>query len=218
MFTGIIEEIGIISSVVRNAKSLRLSVYAKKVLDDLKLGDSISVNGVCLTVSELGRNHFVVDVVEETLARSAFIKNRIGDKVNLERALLLTSRLGGHIMTGHIDCVAEIKGKIAKSSSFELILSIPKDYLKYIIQKGSIGVDGVSLTVVKLSADGAHAAIVPHTAQSTTLGQKNVGDKINVEVDVLPKYLESLFQLEPQSQSEKMMLTSGFMPLGVWEN
>jgi len=218
MFTGIIEEIGVISTLIRGGKSLRLSVYAKQVLEDLKVGDSVSLNGVCLTVTELGRNHFSVDAVEETLKHSNLSRLKIGDKVNLERAALLSSRLGGHIMSGHVDGLVDIKGKIVRESGFELILSLPKELKRYIISRGSIGVEGVSLTVARISAEGVHVAVIPHTAQHTTLGLKNVGEKVNLEVDILSKYLEGLLQAEAPESTEKVMLGAGFMPLGIWDN
>jgi riboflavin synthase len=218
MFTGLIEEVGVISALIRGSKSLRISVYVKKVLPDTKLGDSIAVNGICLTVVEMGRNHFAVDVVEETLRRSSLAKIKIGDAVNLERAVQLTTRLGGHLMTGHIDGVAEIKSKIIKETGFELLLSLPRELKRYIAPKGSIGVEGVSLTVAKVTPEGIQVAIVPHTAQQTTLGQKNVGEKVNLEIDILAKYLESLLQIENSGQSERVMMNAGFMPLGIWEN
>jgi len=218
MFTGLIEEIGVISAVVRGAKSLRLTIYAKKILSDIKLGDSISINGICLTVSAMGRNNISADVVEETLRRSSLAKIKIGDRVNLERAILLTTRLGGHIMTGHIDGLAEIKGKIATDSGFELLLTVPRELQKYIAPKCSVGIDGVSLTVARITQEGVHIAIVPHTSQNTILGTKNIGEKVNLEVDILSKYLEGLLQGEAPGQSEKVMLSAGFMPLNIWEN
>jgi riboflavin synthase len=218
MFTGLVEEIGVVSAVIRGPKSLRLSIYAKKVLHDAKIGDSISVNGVCLTVTETGRNHISVDAVEETLDNSSLAKIKIGDKVNLERAMMLTSRLGGHLITGHIDGVAEIRGKIIRDQGFELILSVPKNLHRYIVAKGSIGVDGVSLTVARITAEGVHVAIIPLTAQNTILGVKNIGEKVNIEADILSKYLEGLLQGEAPGQSEKMMISAGFMPLGIWDN
>jgi len=218
MFTGLVEEIGVVSAVIRSPKSLRLTIYAKKILNDTQIGDSISVNGVCLTVTETGRNHISVDAVEETLDHSSLAKIKIGDKVNLERAMMLTSRLGGHLITGHIDGVAEIRGKIIRDQGFELILSVPKDLQRYLVTKGSIGIDGVSLTVARITAEGVHVAIIPLTAQNTVLGAKNIGEKVNIEVDILSKYLEGLLQGEAPGQSEKMMLSAGFMPLGIWDN
>lgn len=218
MFTGIIEEVGIISAVIRGPKSLRLTIYAKKVASDIKIGDSLSVNGICLTVTESSRNHVSVDVVEETLKKSSLSKLKIGDRVNLERAIMLTTRLGGHLMNGHIDSIAEVRGKIASDAGFELILSVPNELRKYIVPKGSVGIEGVSLTVARITQEGVHIAVIPHTAQSTTLGSKNIGDKINIEVDILSKYLENLLQPEPQGNTKSFMLSAGFMPLGIWDN
>ncbi len=218
MFTGIVEEIGVVSAVIRGAKSMRLSIYAKKVLQDIRIGDSLSVNGICLTVTETGRNNVSVDLVEETLHASNLGKLKIGDKVNLERALMLTSRLGGHIITGHIDGVAEIKGKILKETGFELILTVPAELQRFLVPKGAVGVDGVSLTVSRITPEGAHISVIPHTAQSTILGIKNIGDRVNLEVDIISKYLDGLLQGEAPGQAEKIMLSAGFMPLGIWDN
>lgn len=220
MFTGIIEEIGVIAALVRNGRALRMGVHAKKVIVGLKVGDSVSVNGVCLTVVELGRTHFVTEAVEETLKKSSLGSLRLGDKINLERALLLTARLGGHIMTGHIDGVAEIKGLLKKDEGFELVLNVSPHLRRYIVPQGSIGVDGVSLTVARITAEGIHLAVIPLTSQQTCLGAKNIGDKVNLEVDILSKYIEKFIQgVEmPPSPSEKMMLTSGFFPMGIWDN
>ncbi|MFA4967293.1 MAG: riboflavin synthase [Candidatus Margulisiibacteriota bacterium] len=218
MFTGLVEEIGVVSSLIRSPKSLRLTIYAKKILNDTKIGDSVSVNGICLTVTETGRNHISVDAVEETLTHSSLAKIKIGDKVNLERAMMLTSRLGGHLITGHIDGVGEIKGKIIREQGFELILSVPKDLQRYMVTKGAIGIDGVSLTIARITGEGVHVAIIPLTSQNTILGNKNISEKVNIEVDILSKYLEGLLQGEAPGQSEKVMLSAGFMPLGIWDN
>jgi len=218
MFTGIIEEIGVVSTLIRASKLLRLSIYAKKVLDGTRLGDSIAVNGACLTVVEMGRNHFSVEVVEESLRTSSLSKLKIGDRVNLERALTLSARLGGHLTTGHIDGLAEIRGKIMKDDNFELILSVPRDLVKYIVHKGSVSIEGVSLTVSRITNEGIHVAVIPHTAQMTTLGHRNIGEKVNLEVDILAKYLEKLVQGDPPGNTENLMVSAGFMPLGIWEN
>ncbi|MFA4905466.1 MAG: riboflavin synthase [Candidatus Margulisiibacteriota bacterium] len=220
MFTGLIEEIGVIAALVRNGRALRMGVHAKKVILGLKVGDSITVNGVCLSVVEMGRTHFVVEAVEETLKKSSLGSLRLGDKVNLERALLLTARLGGHIMTGHIDGVAEIKGILKKDEGFELVLTVSPHLRRYIVPQGSIGIDGVSLTVARITAEGVHLMVIPITAQQTSLGAKNIGDRVNLEVDILSKYIENFIQGgdAPPSPAEKMMLTSGFFPMGIWDN
>ncbi|HTY14038.1 MAG TPA: riboflavin synthase [Candidatus Omnitrophota bacterium] len=218
MFTGIVEEIGVVSAVVRGAKSMRLSIYAKKAVQDVRIGDSLSVNGICLTIVETGRNRVSVDLVEETLRASSLSKLRIGDKVNLERALTLNSRLGGHLMTGHIDGVGEIKGKLLRETGFELIVSVPVDIQHLIAPKGSVGVEGVSLTVARISPEGIHVAVIPHTSQNTILGSKNVGDKVNLEVDLISRYVDNLLQGDAPPQSERIMYSAGFMPLGIWDN
>ena len=218
MFTGLIEEIGVISSLVRSSQSSKILVHAKTVLSDLKLGESVSINGSCLTVTEVGRNYFTVVAVQETLKRTNLIKLRIGDRVNLERALSVKGRLSGHVVAGHIDCLAEVKGKIMKSAGFELILSVPRHYLRYLVAKGSVAVEGVSLTVAKLDKDSITISIIPQTAKTSTLGQINIGDKLNIEVDIFSKYIERHLRGMAPSDTEKMLLNSGIFPIGIVEN
>lgn len=218
MFTGIIEEIGTVSSFNRKSHGADITISLKKALSDLSLGDSIAVNGVCLTVSNLSRNSFSANISDESLRVSNLTILRVGQKVNLERALTLASRLGGHIMSGHIDGVVELRGKIAKDDGYELIFSIPNQLRKYIIEKGSVGLDGTSLTVSKISTDGFSVMIIPFTARYTTIGQKQLGDKINFEADILSKYLEGLLQGEAPSATEKVFLNAGFLPIGITDN
>lgn len=183
MFTGIVEELGRVES--RNGGRLRID--AVTVLADAQLGASIAVNGVCLTVVDAGEGWWEADVVEETYARSALGELFPGDPVNLERPVKVSDRLGGHIVQGHVDAV----GTIAQAAP-ELRIEIPADLLRYVVAKGSITVDGISLTVAALHDDGFSVAIIPHTAEVTTLGHKTVGDQVNIELDVVAKYVESL--------------------------
>lgn len=218
MFTGIIEEVGIVSSIVRKAHGANLSISLKKALNDLALGDSVAVNGVCLTVADISRNAFSANISEESLKVSNLSQLKSGQKVNIERALTLSTRVGGHIMTGHIDGIVELKGKIARDDGYEIIFSAPQKLRKYIIEKGSVGIDGISLTVSKVSNDGFSIMIVPFTARYTTLGQKQIGDKINFEADIISKYLEGLLQGEAPSATEKVFLNAGFLPIGITDN
>jgi riboflavin synthase len=182
MFTGIVEELGTVA-----AAGTRLRVEAEQVLDGARLGDSTAVNGCCLTLVAIGDGWFEADVSEETLRRTTLGGLAVGDRVNLERPVRLTDRLGGHLVQGHVDGVGEV---VAPAP--DLQVRIPADLARYVIQKGSITVDGVSLTVVDPTDDGFSVAVIPHTAEVTTLGGRQPGDRVNLEVDVIAKYVERL--------------------------
>ena len=218
MFTGIIEEVGTVSLVVRKGNSSYVSITLKKALSDLAIGDSIAVNGVCLTVTDISRNSFSANISEQSLKVTTLAQLKVGQKVNLERALTLAGRLGGHIMTGHIDTVIELKGKIAREDGYELIFSAPEKIRKYIIDKGAVGLDGISLTVAKVNLDGFSVMLIPHSTRFTTLGQKQIGDKINFEADIISKYLEGLLQGDAPTPTEKVFLNAGFLPIGITDN
>jgi len=218
MFTGIIEEIGSVSSVTRKGKGMSISITLKRAFKDIQKGDSIAVNGVCLTVTSLSRNSFSADVSEETSKVSSFSDIKVGQKVNLERALSISKRLGGHIMSGHIDSVITLKGKIARDEGYEFLFKVPPSFKKYIVTKGSVGIDGISLTVSSLTNDGFAVVVIPHTASSTTLLSKQIGEKLNLEVDILSKYVESLLAGDPMTNTEKVLFNSGFLPIGIMEN
>lgn len=183
MFTGIVEEMGTIGSL----DGERVRFRAERVLDDVGLGDSIAVNGCCLTVVAHGDGWWDADVSAETLARTSLGAAEVGDAVNLERAVRADDRLGGHVVQGHVDAVGEIVEPVP-----DLRVRVPATLRRYIVEKGSITVDGVSLTVVEPLDDGFTVAIIPHTADVTTLGRKRPGDPVNIEVDVMAKYVEQL--------------------------
>ena len=185
MFTGIVEELG--SVISREGPKLRIG--ATTVLDDVELGASIAVNGTCLTVVAWGDGWWEADVVEETYARTCLGALRPGDPVNLERPVRLADRLGGHLVQGHVDAVGTI---VAPAP--DLRVSMPDDLLRYVVHKGSITIDGTSLTVAAVHDDGFSVAIIPHTAAVTTLGHKGPGDPVNLELDVIAKYVESLLE------------------------
>lgn len=185
MFTGIVEELG---SVVSREGS-RLRIGATIVLDDVELGASIAVNGTCLTVVAWGEDWWEADVVEETFARTCLGALRPGDRVNLERPVRLADRLGGHLVQGHVDVVGTIV-----TAAPDLRVSLPADLLRYMVEKGSITVDGTSLTVAAVHDDGFSVAVIPHTAEVTTLGRKGPGEPVNLELDVVAKYVESLLE------------------------
>jgi riboflavin synthase len=181
MFTGIVEELGTVVSFAGG----RLRVEAAKVLDGAALGDSIAVNGCCLTVVSIGDGWWDADVSEETLSRTAIVDLAPGAAVNLERPVRLQDRLGGHLVQGHVDVVGEVV-----EPTPDLRVRMPRDLLRYVVEKGSIAVDGVSLTIADLLDDGFTVAVIPHTAEVTNLGRRRPGDRVNLEVDVLAKYVE----------------------------
>ncbi len=183
MFTGIVEEMGSVAAF----EGTRLRIAATVVLDDVRLGDSIAVNGCCLTLVAQGDGWWEADVSDETLARTSLRGIAVGSPLNLERSVRLADRLGGHLVQGHVDGVGEVVQPVP-----DLQVRIPQGLMKYVVEKGSITVDGVSLTVVAPTADTFTVAIIPHTADVTTLGAKRPGDRVNIEVDVLAKYVERL--------------------------
>jgi riboflavin synthase len=189
LFTGIVEELGEIVAVEQLPNAARLTVRGPLVTSDAKHGDSIAVNGVCLTVVETGDGTFTVDVVDETLRRSSLDKIHEGDVVNLERAMAAGQRLGGHIVQGHVDGV----GLLLEHNDGGLTrFAIPASLSRYLVQKGSVTVDGISLTVVDVTDDSFAVALIPTTLEVTTLGRRRPGDRVNIEVDVLAKYVERL--------------------------
>lgn len=192
MFTGIIEEMGSVKALRREAGSARLTISASTVLGSTALGDSICVNGVCLTVVDMGRSEFSADVAYETLKVTDLGELQGGQKVNLERALQLSARIGGHLVTGHVDAVGRIRDKRQEGNSWRLFIEAPETALRYIIKKGSVAVDGISLTVADVDKTGFSIAMIPHTAKLTTLGFKSVGDSVNLETDIIGKYVERL--------------------------
>ncbi|WP_068469435.1 riboflavin synthase [Candidatus Protochlamydia phocaeensis] len=193
MFTGIVEELGKIASIEWKTSGARFHISAHRVLEDAKIGDSISVNGCCLTLVDFSSQGWYCDVVQETLDRTNFRLLKEGDSVNLERAIRYQDRLGGHLVQGHIDDVGTIKNKQALSDgSWQVTIQLSPDLMKYLVYKGSIAVDGVSLTIATLGEKDFSFAMIPHTAQVTTLGIKKPGELVNLEVDLMAKYIERL--------------------------
>lgn len=192
MFTGLIEEVGTLLRVQRASHGARLMISAHQVLEDTRIGDSIAVNGVCLTVTELHAQSFGVDVVAETLARSSLGQTASGALVNLERAMRSDGRFGGHVVAGHVDDTGIVQQVHAVGSGRILSIRVSKSLTRYIVEKGSITVDGVSLTVMSCDEDGFQISLIPHSSGSTTLGSVRIGERVNIEVDVLAKYVEKL--------------------------
>ncbi|MCR1950038.1 MULTISPECIES: riboflavin synthase [unclassified Clostridium] len=204
MFTGIVEEVGIIKEIKKGLKYCKIKVQAKKVLENTNIGDSISVNGVCLTVISMTTTEFTADIVLESLKRSNLGSLKIGSKINLERALSANSRFGGHIVSGHIDCIGQITS-IAKDEMAILITIKPSSsVIKYIVEKGSIAIDGISLTVAYVDDEKFLLSIIPHTSSETTLAYKKVGDFVNIECDIVGKYIESFMKFN-EKVNEKVI-------------
>ncbi len=194
MFTGIIEELGTIRKITTARDGARLEVSARTVLADARTGDSIAVNGVCLTVLEQGADRFAADVSAETLRRTSLKQARIGSKVNLERPLTPSTRLGGHIVQGHVDGTGEFLEARAVGEGYVVRIGLPQELARYIVEKGSIAVDGISLTVASLDDAWFEIAIIPHTWKATNLATLKRGAVVNLEVDVIAKYVERMMQ------------------------
>ncbi|HBT95175.1 MAG TPA: riboflavin synthase [Coriobacteriia bacterium] len=201
MFTGIIEEIGAVQAIKQGANSSVLTITGTKIFDDLKLGDSVAVNGVCLTVSTLSGNSFSADVMHETLSRSSLGQLKQGAKVNMERAMPANGRFGGHIVSGHIDGLGTILQIKRDDNAIWYTIRAPREILRYIVAKGSIAIDGISLTVASLTETDFAVSIIPHTAQETVLSLRRVGDTVNLENDIFGKYVERFLTQPPPAAS-----------------
>lgn len=207
MFTGIIEEIGKIKGIQKGASSAVLSVQASEIMEDVHLGDSIAVNGVCLTVTSISPSGFTADVMPETLNLSSLGNLRAGSPVNLERAMAANSRFGGHIVSGHIDGTGTISDIRRDDNAVWYTIKTPLPIIRYIIEKGSIAIDGISLTVARVYKDSFSMSIIPHTASLTALSNRRIGDSVNLENDCIGKYVERLMGKKSQNSN----ITVGFL-------
>ena len=209
IFTGIIEELGTINRIERGSNSSRINVRAGKVLEDVRIGDSIAINGVCLTVTEFDSEHFVADVMAETLEKTNLRDLTSGQRVNLERAVRLGDRMGGHLVQGHVDGVGTIVEQQKLDIATIIRIKTTAEVLAYVVKKGSVAIDGISLTVVETGVDSFAVSLIPHTAAMTTLGFKKPGDTVNLESDIIGRYVEKL--LQGQKDSQKSNLSLGFL-------
>lgn len=192
MFTGLVEEVGRVLSLKKSSQSAVLKVGCQKITEDIKIGDSISVNGVCLTVVSFEKDSVTFDVSAETLRRSNIGILKTNDFVNLERALRFSDRLGGHILQGHVDTITKVVGIKREGTGFLFSFKLPPAYRHLIVEKGSIGIDGISLTIAELYPDSFSVAVIPHTYENTTLKLKKPGDIVNLEFDIIGKYVEKM--------------------------
>lgn len=216
MFTGIIEELGTITQVLTNKDSQQITIRATIVLADVKLGDSIAINGVCLTVTSFTDKEFCVDVMPETYKCTSLAKIKIGTKVNLERAMAVGSRLGGHFVTGHVDGVGEVTAIKKNNNAIEYKIKIPEELTKYCMYKGSIAIDGTSLTIFGVENNIIIVSLIPHTVEYSVLGMKVMGDIVNIECDMLGKYIvQHLDNIQksakPTSLSKDFLTEQGFI-------
>ncbi|CCO45887.1 riboflavin synthase subunit alpha [Vibrio nigripulchritudo SOn1] len=216
MFTGIVEAVGTLTAITPKGEDISVTVETGKLdMADVKLGDSIATNGVCLTVIEFTKNSYTADLSVETMNKTGFTQYQAGDKVNLEKAMLPTTRFGGHIVSGHVDGIGEIVERNQVGRAVEFWVVMPAEISKYVAEKGSITVDGISLTVNSLRKNAFKLTIVPHTSLETTINDFQVGRKVNLEVDVLARYMERLLQgnqhQEPESKiSMEFLQQNGF--------
>lgn len=205
MFTGIIEELGTVERVTRGRVSAVIAIRAEHILSDLKIGDSVAVNGVCLTATGLTGHGFTADVMHETLDRSALAGLGPGSPVNLERAMAANGRFGGHIVAGHVDGVGTIAAIEQDDNAIWFTITAPEQVLRYVVEKGSIAIDGISLTVARVETDRFAVSVIPHTAAVTLLGQRRTGDRVNLESDLVGKYVERLLRPAPEEKGQSRL-------------
>lgn len=217
MFTGIIEEIGTVQSVKRSQSSLTLEIAGSVIFDDLKIGDSVAVNGVCLTATTIGSGRFTADVMPESVKMTTLLQVSIGSKVNLERAMVANGRFGGHVVAGHVDGQGTIIGKDHMGNSIVFRITTDSDILHYVIYKGSITVDGASLTVSKVGPSWFEISIIPHTIGNTILQYASIGTTVNLETDIFGRYIEHFVKGPKEAPSQQgnvtmdTLLSNGFL-------
>lgn len=205
MFTGIIEEIGSVKGVRSSASSMELKLAAGKVLGDVAIGDSISVNGVCLTVTTFSKDEFTADVMPETFKGTSLRNLKTGTKVNLERAMAAGGRFGGHFVNGHVDAVGTIKSLQELENALYVTINIPSELTVFFVQKGSVAIDGTSLTVFGITDDSITVSLIPQTKEDTVLGSKKIGDEVNIECDMMAKYIHRFFTKKTDTTAKKSL-------------
>lgn len=210
MFTGIVEEVGHVTALRAKPQAMELTVACSLILDDVKRGDSISINGVCLTVSHFDQNSFTVDVIPETVKSSTMSELRTGSRVNLERAMPATGRFGGHFVSGHVDGVGVIRSVKKESNAVTKTIELDASLMKYMMHKGSISVDGTSLTVFSVDSKTVTISLIPTTREDSLLGEKGIGERVNIECDLLAKYTERIQQSNKPEMSRSWLAEQGF--------
>lgn len=213
MFTGIVEETGYVKNITRLENGIELNISCEKVTDDIKIGDSISVNGCCQTVIYFDKNSFKTQLSKETLTVTNFNEIKPNDRVNLERALLPTGRLGGHIVQGHVDCKGKFIKQIPSGNFYELYFEIPKQECKYLVHKGAVAINGVSLTVASIEGEIVKCAVIPHTFHNTNLSELKPAQYVNIETDILGRYIEKFLSLNNNSDNitKNFLQENGFL-------
>ena len=211
MFTGIIEEVGVVKSIRMGAQSAVITIQAEKVMEDIHVGDSIATNGVCLTVTSFDKNSYSVDVMHETLRRTNLGTLKSGSRVNLERAMAADGRFGGHIVAGHVDDPGTITSMEKDDNAIWVTIRTTPAVLKYIVEKGSIAIDGISLTVARVDDKSFAVSVIPHTGANTTLLEKKPGDTVNLETDMVGKYVEKLLRYEESEEKPQSGITMDFL-------
>ncbi len=212
MFTGLIEEVGYIERIARSDKNASVTIRCKDILEDAKIGDSIAVNGICQTIVRLGKNSFDTELSFETLSVTNFSQAKSSDRVNLERAMCIDKRFGGHIVNGHIDGIAKVLGIKQSNNFYNISIQLDKELKKYTVQKGSIAINGISLTIAKSLSDMIELAIIPHTFENTNLADLKNGDYVNIEVDIFAKYVENFLSTNNnKTLDEDFLKENGFI-------
>ena len=211
MFTGIIEEMGSVSQVKKGEKSSNITIRCKKVLEQTKIGDSIAVNGVCLTATAIGADSFTAFVMAETMNRSILSGLKSGDVVNLERAMAADGRFGGHIVSGHVDAKGKVTGISEEDNAIWYTIAMPEHIAPYIVEKGSVAINGISLTVAAVSDTDFKVSIIPHTQKETNLSLLGTGSEVNLECDVLGKYVERLLHFQKKEEKRESRITEAFL-------
>ncbi|NSW90876.1 MAG: riboflavin synthase [Firmicutes bacterium] len=211
MFTGIIQELGRVSGIAQGNSSIRLSINCRDILDDIETGDSIAVNGICLTASRLGTGWFSADVMPETMRKTNLGTLKVGDSVNLESAMRFGGKMGGHIVTGHIDGTGVVADRREEDNALWITVGVSNNILKYIVEKGSVAVDGVSLTVAHVDEGSFKVSLIPHTAGVTTLARRRIGDVLNIECDIIGKYVEKFINRRFSGKKAENGMTLNFL-------
>lgn len=211
MFTGIIQEVGRVREIKRGVQSVRISIEAPILISKISVGDSICTNGVCLTVTNKGKDTFQADATPETVRRTTLFELRTGDPVNLEPALTLKDFLGGHIVSGHVDGIGTIKRMWREENALWLSITTDAEIIRYIVEKGSVSVDGISLTIAKIAGESFDVSIIPHTAQQTTLALKKTGDHVNIECDMIGRYVAKFLNIDVERRPLDQVFDKDFL-------